>query len=230
MTQASINHTIITKVAFLLFLLTSIHLMNAQEKQEEKSYIEFNDRRNVVHGVYLGFTGFFGQINNRNTYLGGVKLAYVANRKFEIGFTGVGFFSDQNIPSISPTNKDGLVGGYGGLHLEPIFFGQKTINLSFPILIGSGAVAYIEDYETFEEEIDGEVPDWDIAFVFEPGISVLYNISRYVQFEIGAKYRLSSKIIMSPKTVDNLNGFSAGMGIKIGVFNLGRNRYKKSLK
>lgn len=218
------------KFTFLfLFLFLSIAILNAQEEKGQ-DYIEFNDRKNIVHGVYLGFSANYGLINDEATYLGGIKLAYVANRKFEVGFTAVGFFSNQNVPSISPDNKDGLFGGYGGLHLEPIFFGQKKFNLSFPILIGTGGVSYIENYEDFDDDMEEELPDWDVAFVFEPGVSVLYNISRYVQFEVSAKYRMSSKIVMSPKTIDNLNGFSAGAGIKIGVFNLGRNRYKKSLK
>lgn len=228
MTTSSIKFN---KKQILLFYTLLILGIGAALAQEEQDYIEFNDRKNIVHGVYFGVAGYYGQINHENTYQTAFKLAYVADRKLEIGFTAVAFFSNQNVPTISPDNKDGLLGAYGGLHLEPIFFGKKKINLGFPVLIGTGVVSYVEDYETFEkEDKQDNLEDWDVAFVVEPGVSVLYNISRYVQLEAGIKYRWSSKIVMTPKTVDNLNGFSVGIGAKFGVFNLGKNRYKKTLK
>ena len=215
----------------LFFYILFILGMSATLAQEEQDYIEFNDRKNIVHGVYFGVAGYYGHINNEDTYQTVMKLAYVADRKLEIGFTAVAFFSDQNVPSLSPDGKDGLLGGYGGLHLEPIFFGKQKLNLSFPVLIGTGVVSYVENYEEYDDEAEGaDLEDWDVAFVVEPGVSVLCNISRYVQLEAGIKYRWSSKIVMTPKTVDNLNGFSVGIGAKFGVFNLGRNRYKKTLK
>ena len=64
----------------------------------------------------------------------------------------------------------------------------------------------------------------------EPGVSALFNISRYLQIEAGVKYRFSSRINLPPTRTVNINGFSAGIGIKVGVFNMGRNRYKKNVQ
>ena len=51
------------------------------------------------------------------------------------------------------------------------------------------------------------------------------NVSRYVQLEAGVKYRVSSKFNLSPEyNISDINGFSAGVGVKLGVFNMGRNR------
>ena len=59
---------------------------------------------------------------------------------------------------------------------------------------------------------------------------MLYNISRYIQFEAGVKYRFSSRLnLESDYDISRINGFSAGLGIKVGVFNMGRNRYKKNI-
>ncbi|GAA4272670.1 hypothetical protein U6A24_07945 [Aquimarina gracilis] len=63
----------------------------------------------------------------------------------------------------------------------------------------------------------------------EPGINVLFNISRYAQIEAGIKYRFSSKIELVDSPIDRINGFTSEIGIKLGIFNMGRNRYKKKL-
>jgi hypothetical protein len=199
--------------------------------QEDKEYVEFNDRNNIVHGVYLGLTMAYGEIDGQDAFMGGIKVAYVANQQFEIGFAGNFIYSDQNYFSTLNSRNEDLIGGYGGLHLEPIFFSKSRVNLAFPLLIGAGAIGYIGDNfndEDFEENFDED--DFDAIFVVEPGVSALFNISRYLQIEAGIKYRFSSNIELANSPVDRINGFSGGIGVKVGVFNMGRNRYKKNFQ
>lgn len=198
------------------------------QNEESGDYIEFNDRKNVVHGVYLGLGTYFGEIDGKSTYHGNFKIAYVANRQVEVGFAAVGFYSQQNIPQNTFENLD-FAGAYGGLHIEPILFGESLINLSFPIMVGAGAVVYVEDNNR-DIDIDPDRDEWEEVFVVEPGLNLLFNFSRYVQLEAGMRYRFSSKIDLAPNRVKNINGFSAGFGIKVGIFNMGRNRYKKHLR
>tara|TARA_R110002073_G_scaffold128999_3_gene275143 strand:- start:105923 stop:106567 length:645 start_codon:yes stop_codon:yes gene_type:complete len=209
------------KLLFFI-LLTGMSLYSHAQKSND--YIEFNDRKNTVHGVYLGISAYYGQINNKDTYIGSLKIAYVSNQEFEIGLVGTAFYSEQNINGTDFTNAD-LVGAYGGFHIEPILFSKHKVNLSFPILFGGGAVGVVEGDIT---NSNTKVPEWDAVFAVEPGVSILYNISRYVQIEMGAKYRFLSKLDLDTTSITDANGFSAGVGIKIGVFNMGRNRYKKN--
>ncbi|MHA7059012.1 hypothetical protein ACWGOQ_0017435 [Aquimarina sp. M1] len=212
-------------------LLITLFIMSASQihsqESNESDYIEFNDRKNMVHGVYLGFSTSYGEIDGEDTGLIGLKLAYVANRQFEIGFGMKGFYSQQNLPGISISNDEDLVGGYAGMHLEPILFSKSRINLSFPMLIGFGAVGYVDGQFDDNEDFNEDDYDWDAVFVIEPGVNLLFNVSRFVQLEAGIKYRFSSKFNIHPSGINRINGFSAGLGIKVGVFNLGRNRYKK---
>ncbi len=196
------------------------------QDKDDGDYIEFNDRKNVVHGVYLGLTTYFGEIDNKDTYIGGIKVAYVANRKFEVGFVGNFLYSEQDNPR---TINEDLIAAYGGLHLEPILFSKSLVNLSFPVLIGAGGVGYFGN--NFDDPIDEDIneDEIDAIFVLEPGMSVLFNVSRYVQLEAGVKYRFSSKLDLDLNSLNRINGFSGGIGVKIGVFNMGRNRYKKYL-
>ncbi|SHI89239.1 hypothetical protein [Pseudozobellia thermophila] len=201
-------------------------------QDEGDEYLEFNDRNNVVHGVYLGLTMGVGEIDGDPAYMGGLKIAYVANRQFEVGFAGNFLYSEQDIYNNSLGRYEDLIGAYGGLHLEPIFFSKKRVNLSFPLLLGGGGVGYIDhrfhDDAVYEEELTED--DFDVVFVAEPGISALFNISRYLQLEAGLKYRFSSRIELPPTRTTRINGFSAGIGIKVGIFNMGRNRYKKNIQ
>lgn len=212
----------------ILFILT-FYFSNLQAQEQNKSdsdYIEFNDRKNTVHGVYMGLNFQYGTIENSDTYLTSFKIAYVANQQFEVGFVGTGFYTDLNNLGLDFNDRD-LVGFYGGLHLEPIFFSKHKLNLSFPLLIGGGAVGLVRGDI---DDVVWEDDDWDPVFVVEPGVNVLYNISRYIQFEAGVKYRFSSRINLEPDyDFSRINGFSAGLGIKVGVFNMGRNRYKKDI-
>ncbi len=225
--KATTESRIMIKNKLLLPFLLLCSFVWSQD-QEDSGFIEFNDRRNVVHGVYMGISTYYGEIDGKDTYLGGVKIAYVANRQFEVGFAGVFLYSEQDNPM---TLNEDLIGGYGGLHLEPILFSKSVVNLSFPMLIGAGGVGYLGN--DFDDTIDsGDIDDDDVdaVFVFEPGMNVLFNISRYLQLEAGIRYRFSSKLDLDFNTLDRINGFSGGVGIKVGVFNMGRNRYKKHLK
>nr|WP_299382809.1 hypothetical protein [Allomuricauda sp.] len=210
----------------LLFAILLISSFGFGQDDDNTDYIEFNDRKNVVHGVYLGLTTYFGEIDGKDTYIGGLKVAYVANRKFEVGFVGNFFYSEQDNPR---TINEDLIGVYGGLHLEPILFSENLVNLSFPILIGAGGVGYFGN--NFDDPIDEDIDEDEIdaIFVVEPGVSVLFNVSRYVQLEAGVKYRFSNKLDLDLNPLDRINGFSGGIGVKIGVFNMGRNRYKKHI-
>ena len=146
--------------------------------------------------------------------MAGAKVAYVANQQFEVGLAAVGFYSQQDL---MPDN--GIVGVYGGLHIEPILFSKSKFNLSFPFLIGGGALDYLNG-EIEDEHTD--IEEWDAFFVAEPGVNLLYNISRYIQIEVGAKYRFTSNVNLPSYPISRINGFSAGLGIKFGRFQFGQ--------
>ncbi|WP_291865303.1 hypothetical protein [Maribacter sp.] len=213
---------------FIIILLGFGFLSSAQD---DGDYIEFNDRKNVVHGVYLGISMHYGEMDNKDTFLPSFKVAYVANRQVEVGFVGTFFYSQQNYFNATEGINEDIVGAYGGLHIEPILFSKSIVNLSFPLLIGAGGLGVIDsDFDYDNKEVDKkDYRESDAFAVVEPGINALFNVSRYLQLEAGVKYRFSSKTNLEPATLKRINGFSAGVGIKVGVFNMGRNRYKKKL-
>ncbi|MGS0528249.1 hypothetical protein ACU8V7_26615 [Zobellia nedashkovskayae] len=66
-------------------------------QDETNEYLEFNNRKNVVHGVYLGLDLGVGEIDGEPSYTGGIKVAYVANQQFEVGFAGTFLYSQQDL-------------------------------------------------------------------------------------------------------------------------------------
>ncbi|WP_422858717.1 hypothetical protein ACOKFD_15330 [Flagellimonas sp. S174] len=216
-----------TTIPLLIFLLFGLF---TKAQDDDEKYITFNDRRNVVHGVYLGIAMGYGEIEGEDTYVGSFKIAYVANRQFEVGFLAKGLYSRQDIFNPRSGENDDLVGGYAGFHLEPILFGRSRVSLSFPLFIGGGAVGYVSR-DDIDNDVDIDIDDDDVdaVFVLEPGVSALFNISRFVQIEAGVKYRFSSEIELTDSPIDRINGFTSQVGIKLGIFNMGRNRYKKTL-
>jgi len=219
------------KLITIFFVLVVAHSLSAQKKETE-DYIQFDDRKNTVHGVYIGLTQHLGKLENEWAGFTSFKLAYVANRKLEIGLEGTLFFSEvENETGVYRGDKALLVGAYGGLHLEPILFGNKFISVSFPLLIGGGSITLLEEkeqggYEFTSDEYENGAFEFDNFFIAEPGVNLLYNISRFVQIETGVKYRFSSQYNVPLYGKGNMNGFSAGLGLKIGIFNMGRKKKK----
>ncbi len=209
--------TIIT----LLLILFNNNTALAQD-QEDKDYIEFNDRKNILHGVYLGLDIGYGQIDGGNKMvITGAKIAYVANRIMELGFAVRTFYSPLK-QTDRIFNKDfEIFGVYGGLHVENVLFNEKKIKLSIPMLMGLG---YIEGSGDFSDNTT------DMMLIFEPGVNVLLNINKHVQLESGIRYRYATPIDPLPNVIKDISGISIGFGVKVGVFNLGKNRYKKELK
>lgn len=218
----------IIKISLIIFFAFNTFVT---QSQESKDYLEFDDRKNIVHGVYFGLGMRYGIINGDDTAFGNFKIAYVANKKVEIGFALTALFNEKpnDAPELFSGSKIALIGGYGGLHVEPILFGKKFISVSFPLLIGGGVVTYTGNRgnDEYRHVKDDDFDDFDDFFVVEPGINVLYNFSRFTQLETGIKYRFTSQYNHLPYRKGNLNGFSVGVGLKIGIFNLGR---KKKIK
>ncbi len=209
-----------TLTKFLLFIILVNYTVNAQE-DTSTNYIEFNDRNNILHGIYLGIDAAYGHLDGKNNVsILGAKLAYVANRKMELGIAVRTFYSALKEADRAFNTNYNVFGVYGGLHIENVIFNAKKVKLSIPGLIGIG---YIKGSDNFTKSTD-------MMLVVEPGINALFNINKHIQLEGGVKYRFSSPIDPVPTVIENINGLSIGAGVKVGVFNLGKNRYKKPIK
>ncbi len=205
-------------------LLASITLTAmAQENQNEYRSI-FNKKadQKISHGGYGAFGVGYTTIDGKDAILLNFKGAWVINHSIALGFSGTGFFN--NLSKTADTNEHYLGGGYGGFYFEPILFPKSPVHLSFPVLIGAGGVATIpyNNWDTHWGPYSYQ-DDYDVFFVFEPGVELEFNMVKFFRIAVGASYRLTNGIILNNPAnlqvpTDALDGFNVYLNFKFGKF------------
>jgi hypothetical protein len=215
------NSITMKKLIILLSIFLSLAI-NAQEYEEFKTIF---GGRSV--GGYGALGGGYTLINNDNAMIftgrGGVVLGHVLS----MGIGGSGFISEYQYDPVL-LEKTSLAGGYGGVYLELILFGRSPVHLSFPALIGLGGTAYtVWSNEGADFERENRIEQTATFGIFEPGVELEFNITRFFRFAAYLNYRYTSNISIT-KLVDNqpvnlvapdaLNGYTAGIIFKFGKF------------
>ena len=165
------------------------------------------------HGHSGGYGAIFFKgtsFKNQTLLISGVKGAWVVNRSFGIGIEVNGIIPTAKYLGIDPEglNQAFLVGGYGGMLLEPILWSNKIIHLTFPVTIGAGWLGYIEDWENQHYYYNGKLYDDDIFWHIEPGINLEVNIARFFRAGVGITKRFAQDLDLintSETAFDNLN-------------------------
>jgi hypothetical protein len=155
---------------------------------------------------------------------GGVILGHT----LAMGLGGSGFVSEyQNDTRLNL--KSSLSGGYGGVFFELILAGKSPVHLSVPCLVGVGGASYSTwinegtDYDRINT-----VEDVTTFLVIEPGIELEFNMTRFFRMAGFFNYRYTTDLdltkagasggtirLVNPRA---LNGYSAGLIFKFGVF------------
>lgn len=178
------------------------------------------------NGGYGAFTMGYSQIDGRDALITGARGAFIFDHSFAIGIGGYGFVNNLDYNSYhhqNPENEFMLAGGYGGIFIEPIIAGTKPVHLSFPILIGMGGVALVDDYGWgWDWDVDpyhsAYEYDHDLFFVVEPAVELEFNLARFFRTAVYASYRFTSDITLLETNEDALRGFNFGVTFKFGKF------------
>ena len=236
-----------TKTIFtLLIAVISVFSLRAQEGDEEMKML-FNkkeksqsENKKMANGGYGSFSIGYTQIDGKDAIVLGGRAAWIANHHFALGMAGRGFFNSLSSnkyydPSYNP-NYDpnySLAGGYGGILFEPIVAPMSPVHVSFPILIGAGGVAATPSSWNNVDNYyyNNYYYATDAYFVFEPGVEVEFNITKFFRIAIGGSYRYTSDIYLQHKYLNDLDetvyvnvpknalrGFNADISFKFGWF------------
>lgn len=196
-----------------------------ERSTEEMQTIFRNSDRKTSHGGYAGLTVGYTQIDGEDVMTLGGRAGWLIDHHVTIGLAGKAFMNSVFIDGYWPTSEgynNGyyLVGGYGGLFVEPIIFPNFPVHLSVPILIGGGGLALNEEtWHDYSIDYNYYEPfDWDSYFVFEPGVEIELNVVKFFRVAFGASYRLTSNLHMAYVPKDMMNGFSADVTLKFGKF------------
>lgn len=224
------------KAVFVLIALITVTMGMAQEdksRTEQEFKTIFNGNRNnnkVVHGGYGAILMNYTQIDNKDAFLAGIRGMWLINHGIGIGIGGYGFASEIKFDQHNNNTYDdgySLAGGYGGLVIEPIIAAKSPVHVSFPVLIGAGGIASIQEqwspYPVYDNEYYSE--DASAYFVIEPGVEVEFNMVKFFRVAVGGYYRFTSDVDLLTwdgsqyETISpDLSGLSVGLTLKFGKF------------
>lgn len=217
----------------LLFLFGSLVVYSQEEtegaevkKEKDRDEINtlFKDRSG---GQYIGLSFNYVEIEDQHGMQFGLRGGWVAGHGLAVGLGAKLFFNESKEDlNYLPNEMSNLIGGYGGLLIEPIVLPRFPVHLSFPVLAGVGGIAsYFEDRDRRDEPIE----DSDFFLMIEPGVEIEFNILKHFRIAVGAYYTLTSDIkleylepldindpyIVSPNVI---RGFNMGITLKLGRF------------
>lgn len=197
-----------------------IHFVSAQDNYHNDEVKTIFSKRKS-NGGYGAFTVGYTQIDGKDALISGVRGAFIFDHAFAIGLGGYGFVNDLDYQSYNHPDREpyhSLVGGYGGIFIEPIVWGKQPVHLSFPILFGAGGVGLLNNYSWDWTKHYGHNYNDDFFWVIEPAVELEFNLSRYFRLAFAASYRYTSDIDMYQTDENVLNGFNFCTTFKFGKF------------
>jgi hypothetical protein len=208
------------KVTLLLILAFGIYFSHAQNKNNNDQ-IQTIFSKDKSNGAYGAFTFAYSQIDGKDAFISGGRLAFIFDHSLAIGAGGYGFVNNLDYHSYYGNYPLGysLAGGYGGIFIEPIVGGTKPVHVSFPVLLGAGGVALIENYGwQYWEGYPFNDMDHDAFFVIEPAVELELNLTRWFRAAAALSYRYTSNIELYQTDADVLRGLNFGLTCKFGKF------------
>jgi len=224
MKRNHVTKTLSAFVAVVLVLTLTQSKLFAQEKDDVKhdGYSTlFGD--NISYGGYGGLRVGYTQVADYDAMTFGARGAWIVGHSVAIGLAANVFITESTNDYSLADDWSSLAGAYGGFLLEPIFFGKKPIHFTIPMVVGLGGISYDEYDDYYLTEDTG----WDEFFVFEPGLDIELNLTRFFRLAVGASYRFTSDVSLgfydssTGLTVynkDDLNSFNAHLTFKFGKF------------
>jgi hypothetical protein len=206
------------------YLLIGLLLSLSVFAQEEEFKTIFGGRS---VGGYGAFGGGYTPINDDNALIFNARGGVVLGHMVAMGIGGSGFLTEYQYNN-SLQQKASLAGGYGGVFLELIVLGKSPVHVSIPVLVGMGGAAYtIWENEGSDFERENTVEQTATFGVFEPGVELEFNLTKFFRLAAYFNYRYASNIDIT-KIIDGapvqlvkpdaLNSYSVGLVFKFGKF------------
>ena len=172
----------------------------------------------------MSHSGGFGALSFRSTdfndeslVLAGLRGGWIINRTLGIGIEGHGVIPTTKFENITedPNQEVSLLGGYGGMFLELIFFSNEVVHVTFPTSAGAGWLGY---HLTSNNTIMDQEVDSDVFWYIEPGANLEFNISRNFRLATGLSKRFTQDFELQNTASDAFNKLNYYVTLKIGGF------------
>ena len=150
----------------------------------------------------------------------GLRGGWIINRSVAIGIEAQGIIPSAKFENINPDpdEKAILLGGYGGLFIEPVLFSNNVIHITFPIASGAGWLGYHEDWEDDSIRRNNELIDDDVFWYVEPGVGMEINVTRHFRMNFGVTKRFTQDLELVDTKNKDFNNLNYSLTLKIGKF------------
>ena len=210
------------RVTVLTILFCLVITISAQDENSINSprtdEIQTIFGNNFEHGGYGAIMFNYSTINDASAFLVGARGGWTINHVFTIGLAGYGFVNNVYIDNVIEGQGFDLAGGYGGLLLEATIFPRSPVHISFPVLIGAGGIALIDERYYASYDPYWYTVDSDAYFVIEPGVELEMNMVKFMRLGLAVTYRYTGDVNLINTNSDILNGFNFGLTFKFGKF------------
>ncbi|MCV9386920.1 hypothetical protein [Reichenbachiella ulvae] len=195
-------------------------VVEEEPKKEEKKKGEIRTLTGSSHhgGGFFGLGVKMSEFQNKSLAMGGIRAAWIINRTLSFGVDAWGVIPSTEYTDIpNPNNYDlNLVGGYGGVFLEPILFSNQVIHLTFPVSSGAGWLGYIPNI--YGDQSSDQLIDQDVFWYVEPGAAVELNISRNFRLNFAVSKRFTQDLDLIGAEDAGFDELNYTLSMKIGRF------------
>ncbi|ELR68092.1 hypothetical protein C900_01171 [Fulvivirga imtechensis AK7] len=211
------------KTTLLVVVITMGYISAiAQDEYLEDKYYRRDEIKTLSgsgyhSGGFAGLTFKKSDFEQKVIMTAGFRGGWIINRSLAIGLEGHGLIPTAEFDDILPGRTAVLLGGYGGMFLEPILFSNQVVHVTFPIAGGAGWLGLHDDWEENDDQYD-ELIDDDVFWYLEPGVALEINIARHFRLCLGMSKRFTQDLklfTVDAKEFENLNYF---VTLKFGRF------------
>lgn len=194
-------------------------------QEGEFEYYKENDIKTLMgktesHGKYGSLSLGYSEIDSRKTLVFGQKMTWLPVRSVGIGMGINEFISEYRHDPV--VDRDiFLMGGYGGMYIEPIILPRIPFHASFPIMFGMGGISQIYGDEEFM--IGNMFEDMQTFLVMEPGAEIELNLTKSMRLAAGISYRFTSAFELKSSEsyttdIESLRSLTFRLVFKFGKF------------
>jgi len=198
----------------------SLDSIKTETRNRSSNEEETLSRNNAHSGGYGALTFKGSKFKDASILLMGIRGAWVINRSLGIGIDLNGVIPVTKYDDVDPEGRNTgiLLGGYGGLLIEPIIWSNKIVHLTIPVSIGAGWLGYIEDWENDHYYYGGELFDQDVFWYIEPGVNAEINITKYFRVNVGISKRFTQDLNLYNTPSDAFDKINYVLILKFGGF------------
>ena len=175
------------------------------------------DRSGGKYGaIFIGYSG----IDSRQTLVFGQKLTWLPVRTVGIGMGINEFISEYRHDDVSGRDIY-VMGGFGGMYIEPVVMPRMPVHASFPILLGFGGMSQVYSDDPFL--ISNMFDELQTFLILEPGVEVELNLTKTMRLAAGITYRFTTPFELSSSEsyavdIESLRSLTFKLVFKFGRF------------